>query len=479
MPIYLDYNATTPIAPEVASEILPFITTHFGNPSSSHAYGLKAKAAVDTARKRVAEMIGAKPQEIVFTSCATESINLAIKGVAHAQLDSAVAEAGGRQYRIISVGTEHPATISVCESLRADPRFDVVFLGVGLDGLVSLDALRTALTPPKSESKVIVPVLVSVMLANNETGTIQPIAEWMKLIKSVDPKILIHIDASQAIGKIPVRITSSAVITTTADSKQSASVAAATDSNSCAGVDLLTMAGHKFYAPKGVGALYVREGVKLARQMHGASHESGRRAGTENVVLAVGLGRAAQLVTANLLKNTQKLKELRDRLQHGLIKRTYELASVRQPTLAYADLVVRVNGPSDDEKRLPNTLSISFRGVVSSLLLSAIDSEVAASGGAACHSDTKTSAADVKISSVLVASACSSAGLHWIGGRRSFVLIWCCDVCTAVGIPRDFAIGTLRLSVGLNTTTDEIDRAISVIATAAVERMTFPIADQK
>ncbi len=384
-PIYLDYNATTPIAREVAEAMAPYLYEHFGNPSSSHPYGVETKRAVEAARAQVAALLGAQPVEMIFTSGGSESNNMAIKGVALARhQNGAVRSAMGHRERgnhIITSAVEHPAVIEVCGWLETQG-FRVTVLPVDEHGLVDPADLERAITPDT--------LLVTVMHANNEVGTIQPIAELAEIAHRHGA--LVHTDAAQSVGKVPVDV-------------------------DALDVDLLSVAGHKLYAPKGIGALYVRGSVQLAKLIHGADHEGNRRAGTENVLEIVGLGQACQVAGRDLNKNQAHFARLRDRLHEGLLR---ELG----------DEAIRLNG--HPEKRLPNTLSLSFRGVEANTLLSEIGEQVAASAGAACH------AGQVDVSAVL----------------------------EAMGVPVDWAMGTVRFSVGRDTTAQEIDQAVEVVAEA-------------
>ncbi len=374
-PIYLDYNATTPIDPRVAEAMAPYLTEHFGNPSSSHPYGVTTKRAVEEARRQVAALIGCMPAEVIFTSGGTESNNTALKGVAAAYRD--------KGNHIVTTAVEHPAVTEPCRFLEGQG-YRVTVLPVDRHGRVDPAAVEGAVTERT--------VLVSVMHANNEVGTVQPIHQIAAIAHRVGA--LVHTDAAQSVGKLPVNVDH-------------------------LGVDLLSIAGHKLYAPKGVGALYVREGVKIAKYMHGASHEADRRAGTENVLEIVGLGAAAEIAGQGLREGAVHLARMRDRLWEGLA------AGVDG---------VRLNGhPSE---RLPNTLSVSFRGIEVDRLQSELWDDVAASAGAACHS------AGVTVSSVL----------------------------QAMGVPLEYAMGTLRFSTGRFTTVDEIDRAVEVIV-GAVRRL--------
>ncbi len=373
-PIYLDYNATTPIAREVADAMVPYLYEHFGNPSSPYAYGVATKQAVEEARAQVAGLMGSDPSEIIFTSCATESNNYAIKGVALA--------GRARGNHVVTSAVEHPAVVEVCRWLE-EQGFRITILPVDEYGLVDPADLERAITPET--------LLVTVMHANNEVGTIQPVAELAAIAHRHGA--LMHTDAAQSLGKIPVNV-------------------------EALGVDLLSVAGHKLYAPKGIGALYVRSGVTLAPLIHGAGQEGGRRPGTENVLLAVGLGHACAIAERDLDDNIAHFKSMRDRLHEGLVR-------------ALGDEAVRLNGPP--EKRLPNTLNVSFRGVEANTLLSEIADEVAASAGAACH------AGEVDVSAVI----------------------------QAMQVPVEWAMGTVRFSVGRGTTAEQIDRTIEVVAEAA------------
>ena len=372
-PIYLDYNATTPIAPEAAEAMLPFLYEQFGNPSSSHPYGVVAKRAVETARAQVAALLGCQYGEVVFTSGGTESNNLALKGAALARRE--------RGNHIITSAIEHPAVIEVCKWLETQG-FRVTYLPVDAWGQVDpadLERLITAET-----------ILVSVMHANNEVGTIQPIAELAEIAHRAGA--LMHTDAAQSLGKIAVNV-------------------------EVLGVDLLSIAGHKLYAPKGIGALYVRRGTELALFMHGAGQEGGRRPGTENVLEIAGLGKACELARRDLEMNTAHFRAMRDRLHQALLD-------------ALGEESVRLNGHA--EQRLPNTLSLSFHRIEANTLLSEIGASVAASAGAACH------AGKVDVSAVL----------------------------QAMQVPIEWAMGTVRFSVGRGTTNDEIDRTVEIVAQA-------------
>lgn len=370
-PIYLDFNATTPIAREVADAMVPYLYEGFGNPSSSHPYGLAARRAVDEARGHVAALLGCRPGEVIFTSGGTESNNLAIKGAALA--------GRGRGDHVITTAVEHPAVINVCDWLR-DQGFRVTVLPVDGQGLVDPADLERAIEPGT--------ILVTVMHANNEVGTVQPIAALAEIAHNHGA--LMHTDAAQSVGKVSVRVDD-------------------------LGVDLLSVAGHKVYAPKGIGALYVREGVGLVPLLHGAGHEGGLRPGTENVLEIAGLGKACEIAGRDLAANEEHFRAMRDRLHQGLV-------------VALGEEAVRLNG--HPERRLPNTLSVSFRRIEANTLLSAIGDEVAASAGAACH------AGEVDLSAVL----------------------------RAMEVPVEWAMGTVRFSVGRGTTAAEIDRTVAIVA---------------
>ena len=374
-PIYLDYNATTPHDPEVIAAMRPFFEEEFGNPSSSHYYGSKPKHAVMRAREQIASLINCRPKEIIFTSGGTESNNYAIKGCAEAFRH--------KGHHIITSQIEHPAVLEVCNFLETTG-FEITYLPVDEFGMVKVTDVEASI---KKET-----ILISIMHANNEVGTVEPIAEIAVLAKKHG--IVLHTDAAQSVGKIPVDVNR-------------------------LGVDLLSIAGHKVYAPKGVGALYIRQGLAPVKFMHGAGQEMATRAGTENVLEIVGLGTACEIAKRALAKNMTHMQAMRDRLYAG-IKKGWDQ--------------VRRNG--HPQQCLPNTLSISFLGLEANRILDAIGDEVAASAGAACHSDT------VQISEVL----------------------------KAMHVPLEWAKGTLRLTTGRMTTAADIDRATQVIC-AVVQKM--------
>lgn len=365
--IYLDYNATTPIDPKVAEEMKPYLELYFGNPSSSHKLGAQTKKAVERARKQIAEMIGAESSEIIFTSGGTESNNYALKGIAFANKS--------KGNHIITSSIEHPAIFEVCKYLEKNG-FEVTYLPVDEFGIIKTSDLEAAIRPET--------ILISIMHANNEVGSIQPLAEVGKL--AAQHQILFHSDAAQSIGKVEV------------DVKEM-------------GLDLLSIAGHKLYAPKGIGAIYIKEGVVLEKLMHGADHEQNMRAGTENVLEIVGLGKAAELVTENLSHYKKHYAAMRDLLWKSLKK---DLPQAKR------------NGHF--EKSLPNTLSVSFPKVEANTLISRLEN-VAASAGAACHSES------IDVSAVL----------------------------EAMNIPIEYAMGTIRFSTGRNTLGKDIENAASEI----------------
>ena len=370
-PIYLDYNATTPIDPEVAEAMHPYLFEYFGNPSSSHWYGIQTKKAVDEARRQVADLLHCNPEEVVFTSGGSESNNYAIKGTALANRE--------KGNHIITSAIEHPAVLEVCKYL-AEKGFQITYLPVDEYCLVQPRELQKSITPQT--------ILITIMHANNEVGTIQPIAEIAKIAK--EHGIVFHTDAAQSVGKIPTRV----------DELE---------------VDLLTIAGHKLYAPKGIGSLYVRGGIRLEKLIHGADHEQDLRAGTENVLEIVGLGQACEIAKRDLEKNMRHMQKMRDLLYAGLSQQWGE---------------IRLNG--HPEKRLPNTLSVCFKSIEANTLLAEIES-VAASAGAACHSDS------VRVSSVL----------------------------KAMQVDLEYAMGTVRFSTGKMTTEEEVNHTVAIFVKTA------------
>jgi cysteine desulfurase len=376
--IYLDYNATTPLDPAVLEVMLPFFKEHFGNPSSSHFYGKAAKDAVSKAREQTAKLIGAKTSEILFTSGGTESNNHAIIGTAFANIE--------KGKHIITSVVEHPAVLDTLKYLQERFGFKITYLPVDKYGMVNPLDLENAITLHTT--------LITIMHANNEVGTINPIEEVGKIAK--EKNVPFHTDAAQSCGKIPVNINH-------------------------LNVDLLSIAGHKLYAPKGIGALYIRTGTKLDKFIHGAGQEQGRRAGTENVPYIAGLGCACEIAAENLNSYSKNIKSLRDRLHENIIA---GLGKER----------VKLNGHL--ENRLPNTLNISISGVIGENLLTRMP-EIAASTGSACHAGTTKPS----------------------------------DVLLAMGIPKEQALGTLRLSLGRWSTAQEIDAASRLIVSTAKEQM--------
>lgn len=373
LPIYLDYNATTPIDPEVVEEMLPYLREHFGNPSSGHLYGQQTHAAVERARVQAAELLGCDPGEIIFTGGGTEANNHAIRGVAFANRD--------RGNHLISSQIEHPAVLNTLRYLEGHG-FKVTYLPVDRHGRVNPEDVRRAITAQT--------ILITVMHANNEVGSIQPIAEIGGIAR--ENGVCLHTDAAQSVGKIPAKV----------DELK---------------VDLLTVAAHKFYGPKGIGALYVRRGTRIESFLQGAGHEQGRRAGTENVPYIVALGKAAELAGQRLEADRQRIFALRERLFEKLVK------SVEGVTL---------NGHLTE--RLPNTLNVSFAGLEGGALLAKVP-EIAASTGSACNDKCR------EFSKVL----------------------------KAMGVPPELGFGSIRFSLGRWTTGEEIDYAAEVIASRVKE----------
>jgi cysteine desulfurase len=365
--IYLDYNATTPIDPTVAGAMLPFIHRNFGNPSSTHEPGRTAKAAVEEARKQIASLLGANSSEVVFTSGGSESNNTVIKGVAFTFRD--------KGNHIITSQIEHPAVLNPCRFLERNG-YQVTYLPVDRYGAVNPADAEKAISDKT--------ILVTIMHANNETGTIQPIRAIADICRKAG--VLFHTDAAQSVGKIPARVDD-------------------------LGVDFLSVAGHKLYAPKGIGALYIRNGISIEPLIHGAGHESGRRAGTENVIFEAGLGKACEM--AESLKADHSVKDLTDH--------------IHQELMALFGDAVRLNG--HPENRLPNTLFISFLGYAPADVQEAL-AGVAVSAGSACHSGSTT------ISPVL----------------------------QAMGVSPQNAGVTIRFSLGRFTTDEEIGAVLGKLA---------------
>jgi len=377
MRIYLDHNATTPVDPAVADAVCRVVTHAFGNPSSAHAFGQQAKSIVDTARSQVAALLGGRPTDVVFTSGGTESDNLAIRGAAE------LLAARDRRH-LITTGIEHEAVLHTVRSLER-LGWRTTILGVDERGIVDPEALREALADDTG--------LVSVMHANNEIGTIQPIAELAALAHQRGA--LFHTDAVQTVGKIPVDVASLET-------------------------DLLSLSGHKLNAPKGIGALWIKRGVRLGPQLTGGRHERGRRAGTENVPGCVGLGLACERAAAKLATEATRLADLRDRLEGGILARVSRTAVNGEPTT-----------------RVPNTTNISFDGVEAESLLIALDLDgVAVSTGSACSSGTL---------------------------EPSHVL-------RAMGLSPHRAQNAIRFSLGAGNTAEEIDHVVGLLP-AIVEKL--------
>jgi cysteine desulfurase len=368
--IYLDYNATTPLDPAVSKVMRPFLDENIGNPSSSHSFGVTARGSVDRARRQVAKLLECTEEEIIFMSGGTESNNLALIGTALANRNKGC--------HIITTQIEHPAILEAGVYLESIG-FTVSYVGVDAQGRVDPSDIERSISKET--------ILISVMHANNEVGTVQPIKEISKIAHSHN--VIMHTDAAQSIGKIRVSINE-------------------------LNVDLLSIAGHKIYAPKGIGALFIREGTPIHKIIHGAGQECGLRPGTENVMAIAGLGIACELIVTNLPEYAHHMRKNRNFLEEELIKVFPEVVINGHPTYC-----------------LPNTLSTSFLDIPANLILESMQG-VAASAGAACHSN------DVKISHVL----------------------------TAIGIPEHIAMGTIRFSVGRFNTNKEIEHAIPLIKKA-------------
>jgi cysteine desulfurase len=376
--VYLDYNATTPVEPEVLDAMLPYFSGEFGNAASIHTPGQRARAVVETAREQVAALIGARAQEIVFTSGGTESDNQAIFGVVgQAFLPVSSSRNADSFSHIITTAIEHEAVLNACQALEKSG-VRVTFLATNREGQIDLDELRSAIRPET--------VLITVMHANNELGTVQPLEEIGHIAKEGD--IYFHTDAVQSAGKLPIDV-------------------------NALQVDLLGLSGHKFYAPKGVGALYIRGGTRLRQLLYGGHHQRGFRPGTENVAGIVGLGKAAEIARESLAADARRVSSLRDRLEQGLLARVPH---------------ARVNGSS--APRTPNTTNLVFPGIEGEALLIALDLK-----GLACSTG----------------AACSSGAVE-----PSHVL-------TAIGLPSAEARASLRFSLGRHTTEQEIDFALQVV----------------
>ena len=382
--VYLDYNATTPVEPEVLDAMLPYFSGEFGNAASIHTPGQRARAAVETAREQVAALIGARPPEIVFTSGGTESDNHAIFGVVgQASLPVSSSNADSLPH-IITTAIEHEAVLNACQALEKSG-VRVTFLATNREGQVDLDELRQAVRPQT--------VLITVMHANNELGTLQPLQEIGRIAKERD--IYFHTDAVQSAGKVPIDV-------------------------NALQVDLLSLSGHKFYGPKGIGALYIRGGTVLRQLLYGGHHQRGFRPGTENVAGIIGLGKAAEIARESLAADARRVSALRDKLEQGLLARVPQ---------------ARVNGGA--ASRTPNTTNLVFPGIEGEALLIALDLK-----GLACSTG----------------AACSSGAVE-----PSHVL-------TAIGLPPEEARASLRFSLGRHTREKEIEFALQVVP-AAVEQL--------
>lgn len=367
--VYLDHNATTPIHPDVVESVIPFLRDEWGNPSSVHWAAREPRKAIDTAREQVAGLLGCQPNEVVFTSSGSESNNFAIKGIVNVNK--------GKGNHIITTSVEHPSVLNTCKFL-AKEGYDVTFLPVDSTGMIDLDELRSSINDRT--------ILITIMYANNETGTIFPVEEIARI--AGERGVTFHCDAVQAAGKLPI------------DVKK-------------LGVDLLSISGHKLYAPKGVGALYIKRGVRVTPLIHGGHHERNRRAGTENVIGIVALGKASEIALRDMDEVASRVKMLRDRLEKGIMERIPH---------------VRLNG--HPEKRLPTTLNVSFQYIEGESILLNLDMKgIAASSG----------------------SACTSGSLE-----PSHVLM-------AMGIPPEIAHGSVRFSLGRDNTEEDIDYVLEVL----------------
>ncbi len=370
--VYLDYNATTPVAPEVLNEMLPYLYTHFGNPSSGYTIGMHNKKVVEKAREQVASLIGAKADEIIFTSGGTESNNYAIQGAAFS--------GAGKGKHIITSQVEHPSVANVCKFLE-EQGYKITNLPVDRTGRIDSEEVEKAIRPDT--------VLITIMHANNEVGTVQPIKEIGLIAKKNN--IIFHTDAAQSAGKLAINVDEF-------------------------GLDLLSVAGHKIYAPKGIGALYIREGVRLKNLLFGAGQERGLRPGTENVPYIVALGKACELAKENHESEYRHMHMMRQKLLEGLSRKLNDAITIN----------------SDLQNCLPNTLSFAFKSIEAHSLTSLLDGKVNISAGSACHSSS------VEISPVL----------------------------RAINIEESVAAGTVRISTGRYTTQKEIDFAVNAITNA-------------
>jgi cysteine desulfurase len=384
MRIYLDHNATTPVEPEVLDAMLPYFSAEFGNAASIHTPGQRARAAAETAREQIAALLGARPQEIVFTSGGTESDNHAIFGI--------VRNAPGATKHIITTQIEHEAVLNTCQALEKEggaaagnrQAIEVTYLPVDKNGLIDPEAVRDAIRPHTA--------LITIMHANNELGTVQPLEQVGKIAAQND--IYFHTDAVQSAGKIPLDVNS-------------------------LGVDLLAISGHKFYAPKGIGALYIRGGTRLRQLLYGGHHQRGFRPGTENVPGIVGLGKAAEIARGSLAEDAQRVSSLRDELERELLAR-----------------VPHSRANATNAPRTPNTANITFPGIEGEALIIALDLK-----GLACSTG----------------AACSSGAIE-----PSHVL-------TAIGLPPEEARASIRFSLGRHTTAEEIRSTLEIVPAAVAQ----------
>src|SRR5713226_3861971 len=382
--VYLDFNATTPVEPAVLDAMLPYFSAEFANAASIHTPGQRARAAVETAREQIAALIGARPQEIVFTSGGTESDNHAIFGVVgQAFLPVSSSRDANSSAHIITTAIEHEAVLNTCQALEKEG-LHVTYLPTDRHGQIDIEDLRRAIRPET--------VLISIMHANNELGTVQPLEEIGRIAKEAD--VYFHTDAVQSAGKITIDV-------------------------NALGVDLLSLSGHKLYASKGIGALYIRGGTRLRQLLYGGHHQRGFRPGTENVAGIVGLGKAAEIARNSLAEDALRVSALRDKLQQGLLHRVPQS---------------RVNASS--APRTPNTTNLVFPGVEGEALLIALDLK-----GLACSTG----------------AACSSGAVE-----PSHVL-------TAIGLPPEEARASLRFSLGRHTTPADIDFALNVVPAAVTQ----------
>ena len=370
MAVYLDNSATTKIKEEVLREMFPYLSIQYGNPSSIYSIGRNAKRAIEEARKRVAEIINCRAEEIYFTSCGSESDNTALKGIAYANQQ--------KGKHIITSKIEHPAILNTCENLQKHG-FEVSYVGVNKDGIINLEELKSLIREDT--------ILISIMFANNEIGTIQPIEEIAKIAHKNN--ILFHTDAVQAVGNIPIDVEKMAI-------------------------DMLSLSGHKIYAPKGIGALYIKKGIEFERFLDGGHQEKNKRAGTENVAQIVGLGKACQIANKDIEKYQEKLRGLRD----------YCLAKIKENIPD-----IHINGTM--EKRLPGNINISFKGIDSNELLFRLDEfGICASGGSACSSGDNNPS----------------------------------HVLTAIGTPSELEKSAIRFTFGDFNTKEDVDYLVEVLS---------------